>query len=278
VTGLVLWVLAVIVTAITGNVILLPTVILLGSFTVPVTGVFYVFEHEPHEIVTADRIIMAFLVGGVLGTLAASLVESWLLPAAGVFQYILVGLIEELVKGLALIAIAWRLHRYVTRDGFVLGTAVGLGFAAFESSGYALVSLFTPQGLSLSNIVMTEALRGLLAPVGHGLWTAILGAAIFSVASRRGHIRITGLVIGAYLLVSVLHGLWDSMQAIALVLTLFFTATAHQIALLQQGTMPPETNQQAWTYLELYWGGLAIVTLIGLAVLWLIRRVGSRTT
>jgi hypothetical protein len=85
-------------------------------------------------------------------------------------------------------------------------------------------------------------------------------------------------VVGASLRVSVLHGLWDSMQGIALILTLFFTATERQIVLLQQGIMPPETNQQVWTYLEFYWGGLAIVTLIGLTVLWLIRRVGSRTT
>ena len=245
--GLVLWVATVVVTALTQNVNLLPTVILLGSFLGPVTGVLWAIDHDPSEVLTLQRVVTAFAVGGILGVLAASLLESWLLPAAGPFQYLAVGLIEELVKGLALLAICWRLARFVTRDGFVLGAAVGFGFAAFESSGYALVSLLTPQGFSLLGVVETEVLRGLLAPVGHGLWTAILGGAIFSAASQRGRIRVTWLVAGAYLLVSVLHTLWDSMQGIT-------------IALLgPAGPIAP--------YLALYWGGLALVAVAGVLVL-----------
>lgn len=53
-------------------------------------------------------------------------------------------------------------------------------------------------------------IRGLLAPFGHGIWTAVLGAVVFR-ESRPHHFRITGLVIITYLFVSVLHGFWDGL-------------------------------------------------------------------
>src|SRR6266511_3469410 len=120
---------------------------------------------------------------------------------------------------------ARRLPRYSMRDGIVLGAAVGFGFAAFESAGYAFNALFTTSGPSLLNLVETEVLRGILAPVGHGLWTAILGGALFAAAARRGRPRLRGAVAGWYLLVAALHGLWDGSQQLAVWLTLLLTGT-----------------------------------------------------
>lgn len=89
----------------------------------------------------------------------------------------------------------------------VLGAAVGFGFAAFESAGYAFNALFTRSGLSLWNLLETEVLRGILTPVGHGLWTAILSGVLFATAARYGRPRLTGAVLGWYVLVAVLHAL-----------------------------------------------------------------------
>ncbi|PZR94921.1 MAG: hypothetical protein DLM67_11910 [Candidatus Nephthysia bennettiae] len=73
-----------------------------------------------------------------------------------------------------------------------LGAAVGFGFAALESSGYAMVSLVVVQGqqlvLSLGSVVTTALVRGVLAPFGHGIWSAIVGGAIFAAARRRGRL------------------------------------------------------------------------------------------
>jgi RsiW-degrading membrane proteinase PrsW (M82 family) len=96
------------------------------------------------------------------------------------------------------------------RDGIVLGATVGFGFAALESAGYAFTALFTMEGLSLQNLVETEVLRGLLTPVGHGLWTAILGGVLFRTAARTGRLRLSGALVGWYLLVVLLHSLWDA--------------------------------------------------------------------
>jgi RsiW-degrading membrane proteinase PrsW (M82 family) len=99
----------------------------------------------------------------------------------------------------------------------VLGSTVGFGFAALESSGYALAALFVVQGnqlvLSLNSVIFTELVRGILAPFGHGMWSAILGGAIFA-AARRGGLRVTWGILGTFLFVSALHGVFDSMSSI----------------------------------------------------------------
>ena len=270
VTGTVLWIASVIVTATTSNFNLIPTVVLLGSFLVPVTAVVWYLDHYNSQTLTVQHVLYAFIVGGVLGVLGASLLETWLL-SDGLLVYLGVGLIEEACKLIALILVAWQLPRYTTRDGIVLGAAVGFGFGALESAGYALNSTIVQYGpfigLSLGNLVTTELLRGVLAPVGHGLWTAILGGVLFSESKGARHPRITFRVLIAYLFVSLLHGLWDSMRGIALVLTELLTGTPTQRIALTSGVLLPPTPRQVETFTILQWLGLAIISIIGF--LWL---------
>jgi protease PrsW len=215
--GLGLWIATVLVAGWTANPIMLPTVVLLGCFLVPVTAVVWYLDHDPSEVLTPRRVIAAFVIAGVLGTVAASVLE-YFLVGLGLLGTIEIGLIEEFVKAASIFFIAWRLHSYFTRDGIVLGATVGFGFAALESSGYALVSLFVVQGqhlyLSLTSLVLTELLRGVLAPFGHGLWSAILGGVIFRSARRHGHLRLTWSVLLAYVGVSTLHAAFDSMYGV----------------------------------------------------------------
>ncbi|MCP2168291.1 Membrane proteinase PrsW, cleaves anti-sigma factor RsiW, M82 family [Goodfellowiella coeruleoviolacea] len=271
-TGALLWVLSVVVTFLTGNTTLLPTVVLLGSFLVPVTFVAWAFEHLRGNTVTLYLVARAFLVGGLLGVLAASLVESYLL-APTVWLYLGVGLVEELAKLLALMLVTRRAFagggaERTLADGLLLGAAVGFGFAALETSGYAFNAMLTMRGLSLGQLVETEILRGVLAPVGHGLWTAILGGVVFA-ASRGGRLRLTGGVVLAYLGVSLLHALWDAMHGIAVVLTVVLTGTAWQYQLFQLGYVVAPTPLQAHLFTLINWVGLALVALLGLA--WLAR-------
>jgi RsiW-degrading membrane proteinase PrsW (M82 family) len=266
VVGLLLWVASVVVTFWTGNANLVPTVILLGSFLVPVTFVVYAFSRAD-QVVTAQRIFTAFIYGGVLGVLGASVLEAAFLQQPSAPTYLGVGLIEEAVKLAALWLLARRLPRYTMRDGIVLGATVGLGFAALESAGYAFNALFTREGLSLQNLVETEILRGLLTPVGHGLWTAILGGVLFRTAARTGRLRLTGGLVGWYLLVALLHALWDASRGIAVWLTLLLTATQVQWALIQLGRMPQPTQAQVHLFSTLNWGLLLLDSLVGVAVL-----------
>ncbi|MFD4989534.1 PrsW family glutamic-type intramembrane protease [Streptomyces sp. NPDC058374] len=117
------------------------------------------------------------------------------------------------MKIAALWLMAARLRPHRPRDGMVLAAAVG--FAALESPGYALTALLTVKGLSLTDLVRTEVLRGLLAPFGHGLWTAVAGGVLFAASARSGWLRLTGWVVAARLGLSVLHALWDAMHSVA---------------------------------------------------------------
>jgi len=270
--GAVLWVATVVTTFATGNVNLVPTVILLGSFLVPVTFVVYAFGRAD-GVLTPQRIFIAFVCGGVLGVLGASVLEAALLRQPSGLGYVGVGLIEEAVKLAALWLLARRLPRYTTRDGMVLGAAVGFGFAALESAGYAFTAMFTSNGLSLLNLVETEALRAVLAPVGHGLWTAILGGALFATAARarHGRPRLRFSLGGWYLLVSLLHALWDAAGSIAVWLTLVLTGTQAQWTLIRLDQVPGVTQGQVHLYTALTWGLMGLDALLGVVIL-LVRR------
>jgi RsiW-degrading membrane proteinase PrsW (M82 family) len=273
-TGLVLWILTVVVTFATGNPNLIPTLVLLGSFLVPVTFVVWAFGRRHSGEVTAELLFTTFVTGGILGVLSASLLETYLLhPSPGLFFG--VGLIEEAAKLVVLAFLTRRLQHKYAYDGLILGASVGFGFAAFESAGYAFTALFTERGLSLMQLVQTELLRGLLAPVGHGLWTAILGGVLFS-ASGREHFAFTGRLLLSYLGVSALHALWDGMHSIALLVTLVLTGSPYQFSLLERGYEPQPTGTQADLFTILSWGGLIVVSLIGIAWLLAVRRHADR--
>jgi RsiW-degrading membrane proteinase PrsW (M82 family) len=263
--GLALWVATIVVTLLTNNVTLVPTIVLLGSFLVPVSFVSLAFERWRDEHVTTELIITAFFVGGIFGVLGASVLESYLLHPS-TWLFLGVGLIEEAVKLWALVLVTRRMQRRHARDGMVLGAAVGFGFAAFESAGYAFVSMLTVRGLDLRAMVETEVLRGLITPVGHGLWTAILGGVLFS-QSRDDLVRYTKAVLGAYLWVSLLHAFWDSMRDIAVNLTFVLTATPTQERLLQLGYIPDPTSQQAHLFTVFSVGGLTLVSVLGILTL-----------
>src|SRR5438270_1940517 len=211
--GVVLWIATVSAAFLTGNLLLLPSIVLLGSFLIPVTAVVCYLDHDPSPALSPRRITTAFIIAGLLGVLIASLLEFWFVYGPGLIGMLKVGLIEEFVKGLAIVLLALGLRSFSTRDGMVLGATVGFGFAALESSGYALAALFVVQGqhltLSLSSVVFTELIRGVLAPFGHGLWSAILGGVIFHAAARKGHLRPAWSILVAYLGVSLLHGAFD---------------------------------------------------------------------
>jgi RsiW-degrading membrane proteinase PrsW (M82 family) len=273
-TGLILWLLTVVVTMLTKNPNLIPTLVLLGSFLVPVTFVVWAFGRRHSGEVTAELLFTTFVTGGVLGVLAASLLESYLLHPSPLL-FLGVGLIEEAAKLAVLVFLARNLEHKYAADGLILGASVGFGFAAFESAGYAFTALFTEHGLSLMQLVQTELLRGLLAPVGHGLWTAILGGVLFSASGRR-HFAFTGRLLLSYLGVAILHAVWDSMHSIALVLTLVLTGTPYQVRLLARGYQPEPTAAQANLFTVLSWAGLIVVALIGVAWLMAVRRTADR--
>ena len=262
--GVALWLVTIVVTIVTSNVNLVPTLILLGSFLVPFSVVLFAAERISGSF-SVTQLMVAFFVGGVLGVLGASLLEADLQQS--VWTLLIVGFVEELVKGVLLVLVGRSLVPKTARQGALLGAVVGAGFAAFESAGYAFRAVLAPGGLDLASLLQTEALRAVLTPLGHVLWTAVLGAAIFA-ASRDGrHYRYTWGVLGAYVGVSVLHGLWDSMSSLGVIVAVLVTGN-RIVPALQYGFVRPGTAAEVTTLSSVFYVvGLAVISVIGIATL-----------
>ena len=268
--GLALWVIAVVVTLATDNANLLPTIILLGGFLVPVTYLTWAYHRTDAGELTLPTLVKAFMAGGILGVLAASVLEAYFL-APSPFLYVGVALAEELVKVAALAYVARQLRGRSLRNGMVLGAALGFGFGAFQSVGYGLNAVFTVTGLSLRGVVETELLRSALAPVGHGLWTAILGGVLFA-AAKNGRWRVTAAVFFSYLGVSLLQALWDATHNVAVVFTLLLTDTPWQLRLLGLGYLPRPTDVQIHFFTVATFVGYVLLAAVGLLWLGVLRR------
>jgi RsiW-degrading membrane proteinase PrsW (M82 family) len=155
---------------------------------------------------------MSFVYGGILGVLAASILEPLLIRSLNILTVFLIGVIEEFVKILGVLVVARRRRHDMELDGVILGAAAGMGFAALESTGYAF-SAFMRSGGSLSATVFVTLLRGILSPLGHGTWTAILASVLFR-EGKETRFRINWKVLAAYVMVVVLHGLWDGLPSV----------------------------------------------------------------
>src|SRR5437764_9565366 len=101
-TGIVLFVVSAVVMFLTSNPNLYPTVILIGNFLVPIVFVAFLYDHQHISSLSLDTVATSFCIGGVLGVLGASILESFLVPTPSnpthglsLAGALAVGLIEE---------------------------------------------------------------------------------------------------------------------------------------------------------------------------------------
>lgn len=242
-TSAVLYVLLLVVLLLTGNSNLFPTLMMVGNFMVPVAYVAFIYERRHLSSLKMPEVSLAFLYGGLVGILAASFLEPFFITELNPGAILRIGFIEEFAKILGVLVIARHRRHDSEMDGLILGAASGMGFAALESNGYAFTAFLDSNG-SISAAVAVTLIRGLFSPLGHGTWTAILASVLFR-ESRCCDFRINMHVIGAYLLVSVLHAMWNGLPLVVMFV-------------LNEGLAVLIAN--------------AVVGIIGLAILWLLWR------
>ena len=118
------------------------------------------------------------LTGGLLSLFVALVLFQNAFAFLGPQGTWIAGLLEEPAKLIALIVLVKDNKKYpYILNGLLLGAAVGCGFAAFESAGYALRFGIT----DIDALVKVTQLRGVLSPFAHIVWTAIAGAALWRV-------------------------------------------------------------------------------------------------
>lgn len=210
--GVSIFFISLVIMVMTGNPNLFPTVVMIGNFLVPVTYVAFFYERKYLSRLSLPITALTFFYGGLVGVLASSLLEPLFIKTLNPVTLLWVGAIEESAKLLGVIIIARRLQHNSEMDGLILGAAAGMGFAALESMGYAF-NAFMTNGGSLSATVMVTMMRGILAPIGHGTWTAILASVLFRESGEK-YFHINRKVVGAFLSVALLHAAWDGLPGL----------------------------------------------------------------
>ncbi len=158
----------------------LPGVIFLGAFMVPIATFVFFFELNTPKNVSFFTALKIFMVGGCASLLLSLfLFEIVQVRELDYMGAILVGIVEEVGKlGIVAFFIFREKNAKYTVNGLLIGAAVGAGFAAFESAGYAFRSLIAGGYTAMIDNIF---LRGVLAPGGHVVWAAMTGYAIMLV-------------------------------------------------------------------------------------------------
>jgi RsiW-degrading membrane proteinase PrsW (M82 family) len=193
----------------TQDILYVPSLLLVGAAVVPITFLTFVGGLPQRGDLSFAQIAGAAVLGGVIGTVVAGSLEFETARTLGSLPNLGIGLIEESAK-LAIPAtlLLWRKPRPL--EGLVLGVAVGSGFAALETMGYAFAALVASNG-QLDSVTRLLLVRSVTEPGGHAAWTGLAGAALFAIhGSRRrwlGWLRFVAVFAG----VVALHATWDSL-------------------------------------------------------------------
>jgi RsiW-degrading membrane proteinase PrsW (M82 family) len=191
----------------------IPGMIVIGSFVVPLSIVVLFFELNTARNVSIYQVGKMFLLGGALSLILTMLVLQ-VVPGSGsggLFPALLTGMVEETGKALTLLLVVGMVRYRWESNGLLFGAAVGAGFAGFESAGYAFMAAMQDQ--SVGSATLSILIRGLLAPGGHVIWTAMVGSALWKIKKDRPFsvaMLFDGTVVRRWLIAVILHGLWDT--------------------------------------------------------------------
>ncbi len=211
------------------NINALPGMIVVGSFAFPSSVMILFLEANVWRNVSLYHVLMTFFIGGC----AALVVTLFLMPSTideiDFFHALMIGVVEELGKAVIIFVFLSRMDKPSILSGMLVGAAVGAGFAAFESAGYALQPFIYFQqaagyaaafgqmidgqeAMEVVNHVII--MRGLLAPGGHVAWAAITGAAFVIATKWKGGMDFSVFTNSKFLklfaIPVALHFLWDS--------------------------------------------------------------------
>lgn len=172
------------------NLKVLPGLILFGSFAAPVACLVFFHEMNVLRNISIYQVAKLFLAGGV-ASIALALFGFG--QADGLMRLMgnsSAGVIEEIAKlATVIVVLRWTTerngesYRFIL-NGLLIGAAVGAGFAAFESAGYAFEVWTESQG-SAEQMISNLFLRGIMAPFAHVAWTAIFAGALWRALDGR---------------------------------------------------------------------------------------------
>ncbi len=196
-----------------------PGLMVIGSFMIPVAIMVFFFELNTPKNISFFTTMKYFLVGGCASLLVTLLLfEIFSFDVNENLFAIIIGIIEELGK-LAIVAIIiWsNKNAKYALNGLLIGAAIGAGFAAFESAGYAFnvfMGSFMYSGnisFSYDEMIDNILLRAVLAPGGHVIWAAMSGYAVMIVKNGKNTMNFFSKKAfwKIFWMPIALHAIWD---------------------------------------------------------------------
>ena len=184
------------------------------------------FEREPRRLILFAfgwGATVAVLIAFVLNTLGEVVVGLALGGGAATIYggSISAPVVEESAKAAALLIVFLRRPQEFNGivDGIVYATMVGLGFAATENVLYYSQGAFEE---GAPGAVAVFALRGLLSPFAHPLFTAMTGIGLgLATRTRNGAVRVVAPLAGLGAAM-MLHSIWNTAAVTGLALFTYF--------------------------------------------------------
>ena len=193
------------------NINLVPGLIFVGSFAVPVSTLIFFLEMDVPRNVSIFQVMQLLFIGGITSLIVALIFYDRFDFFSSFLGASAAGIIEESAKLLIVALLIGRAPRYPwILNGLLFGAAVGTGFGAFESAGYAFTAML--QG-GFGGGVTSITLRGVLAPFSHIVWTADAAAALWLVKGSRPfawEMLKAPAFLRVFIAVVVLHMIWDA--------------------------------------------------------------------
>ena len=194
---------------------LLAMLIVVPAFVMPLTILLFFWEmNVPRNISILDLFSYVMFAGAISGILTFVFRDIFLM-GSDTAAWIAGPIPEEIAKFLLVYLIIKKRDSKYVLNGLLIGCAVGAGFAAQESAGYALSQWDAGimQGvINLQGVLNIGVLRGILAIGGHSVWASMYGAALVAAKKNKplkaSHIG-DKLVLITFFTAMLLHVVWN---------------------------------------------------------------------
>jgi RsiW-degrading membrane proteinase PrsW (M82 family) len=175
------------------------------------------WEPEPPRL-----LVLAFLWGASVAVIIAAVLELWIAASikhgvadtTGAGSVVIAApLVEEAAKGLFLVLMMSGRRRNELNsltDCLVYAGITAAGFAWLEDI------LYIANGKTLGESLLTAAMRLIMAPFAHPLFTTMTGIGVYFALQHRNIVAKIAYILLGYLGAVIMHGLWNGSSLLGL--------------------------------------------------------------
>ena len=215
-----------VVLRLTGNVLYVPTITLVGGITFTVPFMFLLFEIYPKRDLSILKLFGILVLGGTAAGVLTQIGYAVISVSNPWYRALVAGIVEEVSKAVVAVAAIMVMRNKNSYACFLIAAAVGAGFSIMEDMGYIFTysDTLASQYGDIRNTVYLFLDRGFSTFCTHILWTGIIGL-IYSYGNGKYKPLSLVFLVGS----AIIHACWNlplegwmhsGMIAICTILTL----------------------------------------------------------